>query len=71
MFSSRDGAVKCELMAIIINRWVIWLFTFLKNTNYSDLKASRLQKHIEAHISILERSAFNFISESRGLSTSI
>ena len=48
-----------NLLIVHINRWAVCLFTFLEKINDSDLEGLKVTSHMEAHISILKRLAFN------------
>ena len=60
-----------NLLIVHINRWMVWFIYFLEKINDSDLEGLKVTSHLDAHISIFERSAFNFIAEARGSSTTM
>ena len=58
-----------NLLVVHKDRWMVWFIYFSGKINNSNLEEFKVTSHIEAHISILERSAFNLVSESRGSTT--
>ena len=69
--NKQTNKTNINLLIVHINTVGGWygLFTFLEKINDSDLEGLKVTSHMEAHISILERSAFNLMAASRGSST--
>ena len=61
------------LLIVYVNRWMIWFICccFLEKIIDLNLEGLKVTSHIDAHISILERSIFNLMAESRGSSTTM
>ena len=60
-----------NLLIVHINRWMIWLIYFSRENQRFRFEGLKVTSHIDAHISILERSVFSLMVESRGLSTTM
>ena len=52
-----------NMFIVHINRWMVWFIYFPEKINDSDLEGLKVTRHMEAHISILERSALNLMAE--------